>query len=390
MTRPVTRPMLAVLWTLGAAGLAACGPEPEPQTAATAAPSVSAPATTAPTPPPPPPEPSADQRKETAKAAIAAKDWAKAKGELDAVLAKEPNDVAALKMQAEVATGQNDAAGATDAYFKAAKADGGKDEVLSLAAAQGLWAQRRYDDLVGLMAMTTKANEKSMAAWMYLGMGQTAKLDFAGAVDTYTKLTTNFGDEPQLWAQLALAQVGAGKADDAKKSAKTALDKWNDARNPKAGKDVKLGKGADEIVLIARAYRRAGDAKAAEGALAKFPVAKDETAPMIDVEKGFARLASKDSKGAATLADKATKAAGEGFGPAHLLRAGVLAMTKKPDEAKTHLAAYDKTATDPTSLAWERKWVEDQIAGAGETKPAGDKKAGGEKKPAAPPPPKKK
>lgn len=374
MKRSVSRPVLAVLWTLGAAGLAACGPEPEPQTAATAAPSTSVSVTaSAPTPPPPPPEPSADQRKETAKAAIAAKDWLKAKSELDAVLAKNPNDVAALKMQGEIATGQNDAAGATDAYFRAAKADGGKDEVLSLAAAQGLWAQRSYDDIVALMAMTTKANEKSMAAWMYLAMGQSAKGDFAGATDTYTKLTAAFGDEPQLWADLALAQASAGKADDAKKSAKTALDKWNDARNPKGGKDVKLGKGADEITMIARAFRRAGDVKAAEGALAKFPVGKDETAPMVDVEKGFARLASKDAKGAGAQADKALKAAGEGFAPARLLAAGVAAVGKKSDDAKAHLAAYDKAAADPTRLAWERKWVEELLAGGGDAK-AGDKK----------------
>jgi len=391
MTRPVSRPMLAVLWTLGAAGLAACGPEPEPQTAVTAVPSASAPAsTTAPTPPPPPPEPSADQRKETAKAAIATKDWAKAKSELDAVLAKNPNDVAALKMQADVATGQNDAAGAADAYYKAAKADGGKDEVLSLAAAQGLWAQRRYDDLVGLMSIVTKANEKSMAAWMYLGMGQTAKQDFTGATDTYTKLTSSFGDEPQLWAELALVQASAGKADDAKKSAKTALDKWNEARSPKSTKDVKLGKGADEITMIARAYRRAGDPKAAEATLAKFPIGKDEAAPMIDVEKGFARLAAKDGKGAAALADKATKAAGEGFAPAHLLHAGVSALGKKADEAKAHLAMYDKAAADPTKLAWERKWVEDVLAGGGETKPTGDKPKAGGAKPAPAPTPKKK
>ena len=130
-------------------------------------------------------------------------------------------------------------------------------------------------------------------------------------------------------------------------------------------------------------YRRAGDAKAAEGALGKFPVAKDETAPMLDVEKGFARLASKDGKGAAALADKATKAAGDGFAPAHLLHAGVSAANKKADEAKGHLAAYDKTAADPTKLAWERKWVEDLLAGGGDTKTTGDK-------PKTPPPATKK
>ncbi|MBI2392572.1 MAG: hypothetical protein HYV09_23510 [Deltaproteobacteria bacterium] len=367
------------------AGLAACGPEPEAQTAAKPPPPP--PTATAPTPPPPPPEPTPEQHKEAAKAAIDAKDWAKAKSELDAVLAKDPNDVAALKMQAEIATGQNDSVGATDGYYKAAKADAGKDEVLALAAAQGLWAHRRYDDLIGLMQTVTKAHDKSMAAWMYLGMGQYAKQDYAAAAETYTTLTNAFGDEPQLWAELALAQASAGKSDEAKKSAKTALDKWNEARNPKSTKEVKLGKGADEIAMIARAYRRAGDAKAAEGALAKYVVPKDEAAPMLDVERGFARLASKDGKGAAAQADKASKVAGEGFAPAHLLKAAVAAQGKKADEAKTHLAAYDKTTTEPSKLAWERKWVDDLLAGGGEAPKAGAPKAGAPKggttKPAA-------
>jgi Flp pilus assembly protein TadD len=358
--------------------MAACGPDPEPATGANPPPVAS---TVAPAPSPvateaPPAEPTPEQHKANAKAAIDAKDWGKAKTELQAVVAKNPNDVEAQKMLGQVAEAQNDSAGATDAYLAAAKADGGKDEVLALAAAAGLYAQRRYDDLASLMQMTTKANAKSQPSWIYLALAQEGKEDWAGASETWTKLTQSWPDEPKLWAELAADQAAAGKADDAKRSAKTALDAWKAARDPKAKKDVTLGKGADEIATIARAYRRAGDPKAASAALDRYPVPKDETAPLIDVERGFVKLAQKDSKGAATLADKAGKAGGEGFAPAHLLAAGVAATSKKPDEAKTHLAAFDKLTRHPSRYAWERKWIDGLASGA----PAEAPKA-----PAAPP-----
>jgi Flp pilus assembly protein TadD len=326
--------------------------------ASTAAPAPTPVATVA-----PPAEPTSEQHKANAKAAIDAKDWAKAKSELQAVVAKDPNDVEAHKLLGQVAEAQNDAAGATDAYVAAAKADGGKDEVLALAAAAGLYAQRRYDDLASLMQMVTKNNAKSQPGWIYLALAQEGKEDWAGASETWGKLTQSWPDEPKLWAGLAAAQGAAGKADDAKKSAKSALDAWKAARDPKAKKDVTLGKGADEIATIARAYRRAGDPKGASAALDRYPVPKDETAPLLDVERGFAKLAQKDTKGAATLADKATKAGGDNFAPAHLLAAGVAAASKKPDEAKTHLAAYDKLANPPSRFAWERKWIDTLVAG---------------------------
>lgn len=367
MTRQ-TPPLFALSLVLGIAG---CGPDPEPTTAsnppmptATAAPTPTA------TTPPPPAEPSAEQRKEAARAAIAAKDYGKAKSELAAALAKNPNDVDALKLLADVAAAQNDTAGSTDALFRAAKADGGKDEVLALAAAKSLYDARRYDDAIAVTQMATKSNDKSIPAWMYMGMSQTAKEDYAGAAETYGKLASALPDEPHVHADLALAQAAAGKTDDAKKTAKSALDKWSEARNPKTTKDIKYGKGADEIARIARAYRRAGDAKGAEAALAKYNVPKDETAPMLDVERGLARLASKDGKGAATAATKAKAAAGEAFAPAHLVEAGAAALAKKPDDAKMHLAAYDKAATP--DFAWERKWVES--LSSADSKPAADTK----------------
>lgn len=376
-SRPLSRAL--GLFLPVALGLAACGPDPEPQTAATPpVASTSPPATTQALPPAPPPEPSAEQRKANAKAAMDAKEWNKAIAELQAVVAKNPNDVEAYKLLGQIAEAQNDAAGATDAYYGAAKADGGKDEVLALAAAAGLYSGRRYDDLIGLMQADTAKNPKSLPMWMYLALGQEGKGDWNGAAETWSKMTAQWPDEPKLWAELALTEATAGKPDDAKKSAKTALEKWTDARGAKAKKDVTLGKGADEIVLIARAYRRAGDVKAASAALDKYTVPKDETAPMIDVERGFVKLAGKDGKGAAKLADKAAKAGGESFAPAHLLAAGVAMEQGKGDDAKMQLAAFDKLVPHPAHLAWERKWVETLEPANGK----GNGKEGGAKAPA--------
>jgi Tfp pilus assembly protein PilF len=371
----MTRATLRVFFGLGAAlALSACGPDPEPATAATPPPTTAT--TTVATGPATPPagsEPSAEQRKEAARAAFAAKDYAKARSELDAVLAKNPNDVDALKLLSDVHAAQGDAPGTTDALLRATKADNGKDEILALAAAKHLYDARRYDDAITVTQLATKANDKSVPAWMYMGLAQIAKEDYAAASETYAKLTTAMPDEPLLWAELAANQAAAGKADDAKKSAKTALEKWTDARNPKSTKDIKFGKGAEEIVKISRAYRRAGDAKAAEGALGKYTVAKDETAPQVDVERGLLRVASKDGKGALAAATKAKAAKGDGYAPAHLVEAGAAAVSKKSDEAKTHLAMYDQGATP--DLAWERKWIETLAAGA-PAAPAGDTKAG--------------
>lgn len=377
----MTRATLRVFFAPGAALLlSACGPDPEPVTPATPPPAATttAVATAA---PPPPAEPSPEQRKDAAKAAFAAKDYAKAKSELDAVLAKNPSDVDALKLLSDVSAAQGDTAGTTDALLRAAKADNGKDEILALAAAKSLYDARRYDDALAVTQLATKANDKSVPAWMYMGLAQVAKKDYAGAAETYAKLTAAAPDEPSFWADLAVNQAAAGKADDAKKSAKTALDKWTDARNPKSQKDVKFGKGADEIITIARAYRRAGDVKAAEGALAKFTVAKDETAPGLDIERGLARVASKDGKGALAAAAKAKSVKGEGYAPAHLVEAGAAAVNKKPDEAKTHLGMYDQAATP--DLAWERGWIESLATGGGEAPAGGTKGGAGTAKPPA-------
>ncbi len=369
------KPTLRLLLALSTTALTACGPDPEPTTAATPPPPATTAAPTATT-PPPPAEPTAEQRKEAARAALAAKDYGKARTELDAALAKNPNDVDALKMLNEAAVGQNDAAGATDALFRAAKADNGKDELLALGAAKGLYDARRYDDAIAVTQLATKANDKSAPAWMYMGMSQTAKEDYAGAAETYGKLAGLLPDEPHVHADLALNQAAAGKTDDAKKTAKAALDKWTEARSPKSKVDVKFGKGAEEIARIARAYRRAGDPKGAEAALAKYPAPKDETTPLLDVERGLARVANKDGKGAQAAATKAKAAVGEHFAPAHLVEAGVAALAKKPDEAKAHLGMYDKGATP--DFAWEKKWIEGLAAGdaskAPEKKPIADTK----------------
>ncbi len=361
MTRATLRTILVLT---AATGLGACGPDPEPQTAATPPPppTATAPATVE---PPPPAEPTAEQRKATARAALDAKDYAKAKGELEAVVAKDANDVEAWKMLAEASNGLGDRARATDALLAAARADGGKDQILALAAGRALYDQRRYEDLVGLMQTVTQADPKSTPALMYLALGQNGKSDWAGAEATYRKLTELEPDEPQHWAQLANVQAASGKADDAKATAKKALDAWTEARKPKTTKEIKLGKGAEEIALIARAYRRAGDPKAAQSALDKYVVPKDETAPLLEVERGLAKLAAKDTKGAEKHALNAVKAGGEGYAPARLLLAGIAAAQKKPDDAKAQLDAWSKLTTDPSAFAWEKQWVEGLIAGGG-------------------------
>jgi predicted Zn-dependent protease len=371
----MTRATLRVTFLLGAAlAVSACGPDPEPTTAAnppTNGTATATAATTAATTPPPAAEPSAEQRREAAKAALAAKDFGKAKSELDAVLAKNPNDLDALRLLADVHAAQGDTPGATDALLRAAKADNGKDEILALSAAKHTYEARRYDDTITVAQLGTKANDKSLPLWGYLALAQVAKQDYAAAAETYAKLTTAAPDEPFYWAELAQNQAAAGKADDAKKSAKTALDKWTEARDPKSKKDIKLGKGPNEIIKIARAYRRAGDAKAGEGALAKYTVAKDETAADIDVEKGLLRIANKDGNGALAAAKKAKAAKGDWFTPAHLVEAGAAALGKKPDEAKSHLAIFDQAPL--ADLAWERKWIE-TLATAAPAAPAGGAK----------------
>jgi len=341
--------------------LGACGPEPEPETATNVPKPTGTPTSTATT-PPTPAEPTVEERKAKAKAAFEAKDYAKAKVELAAVVAKNPNDVEANRMLGDVFSAENDAKGATDAYFAAAKADAGKDETLALAAALGLHDQKRFDDEIMLMQLTTKAHEKSMPPWMYLAMAQSAKGDYAGAAETYGKLTQAFPDEPNLLAHLANAQAAAGKNDDAKKTAKAALDKWSEVRDPKKKKDVTLGKGADEIALIARAMRRAGDPNGALGALGKYAVPKDETAPLLDFERGMAKRAKKDAAGAKAEADKLQKVKGDNWAPLHILQAAIAADAKKPDEAKAHLAQYEKTMGNHYGLVPDQKAIEAQLS----------------------------
>ncbi len=356
--------------------LAACGPDPEPVTAAKPIPSVTAAPVASPTTPPAPPEPTVEQRKTAAKAALDAKDWGKAKVEIGAVLAKMPDDVEANKMLGMAFEGENNPAGATEAYARASKAEGGKDEQLALTAVGGLYAMKKWDEVIALASMATKANEKSQALWMYLGLGQGGKGDYAGAAETWGKLTTGWADEPHLWAQLALAQASAGKADDAKKTAKAALDKWKDANKAKGAKDVKLGRGADELAIIARAQRRAGDAKAALGSCDAYKAAKDELTPSLDVERGLAKATNKDAAGAKKHGEFLLKAKGDGFAPAHLVLAAASVQAKKPDDAKASLAKYDAAAKGDMAFAWERKQVEDWMTAAPAAPPAPPPKKG--------------
>jgi Flp pilus assembly protein TadD len=339
--------------------IVACGGEPEPKVAPPppAASSTTPPAPTVTT-PPPPKEPTLDERKAKARAAIEASDWAGAKTELDAVVAKKADDVEAQRLLGDVHTRLGNLGGAADAYAAATKADGGKDEPLALTALAALAKQKRWDDTIAVAQLALKTNGKSLPIWLNLGLAQERKGDSAGALDTYGKMTAAFPDEPELWARLALAQAEAGKKDDAKKTAKTATDRWSDARDPKKKKDVKLGAGAQEIAMIARAYRRAGDANAAVAALGKYAIPKDETATEIEVEKGFALRAKKDAKGAEAQAKKALASGGDGYAPAHLLLAGVSLDGKKMDDAKKHLADYKAKVGDDTTFAFDAKEIE--------------------------------
>ena len=336
----------------------ACGEEgPEPAVAGVKPPppaTVTATATA--TVPPPPAEPTLDDRRKAAKAAYDAGDYAKAMPELEAIVAKEPGDVASQTMLGDVYASKGDKRSA-DAYLAASKADGGKDERLALVACRALLGQRRYDDVIGAAQAGTKSNEKSMALWMYLGLAQTGKMDFAGATETYQKLTTAFPDEPELWADLANAQVGSGKKDEAKKTAKAALDKWTEVRAPKNNKEVKLGKGPDELCAIARAMRRAGDANGALGALGKYTIAKDELSGPLDIEKGFAKHQLKDDKMAYQTADKVLKLTNNASAPAHLLLAAVAIDHKKLDVAKAELGAYDMLGGD-IPYTFDRKEIQ--------------------------------
>ncbi|GAC1358830.1 MAG: hypothetical protein NVSMB47_11690 [Polyangiales bacterium] len=333
------------------------GGEPEPQ-----APTTNTTPTVAATSPPvatprPPAAPSLDERRKTAKAAYDAGDVAKAQTELEAIVAKEPNDVASQTMLGDVYASKSDKR-AADAYLAASKADGGKDEKLALVAAHGLLAQKRWDDVLAVTQAATKVNDKSMPLWMYLGLAQSAKTDLAGAVATYQKLTGAFPDEPELWGDLAVAQVAAGDKDGGKKTARTALDKWTEVRSAKSTAEVKLGRGPDELCIIARALRRAGDPSGALAALGKFPVAKDELALGIDLERGFARHQLKDDKSAYQTADKVLKISNGSSPGAHVLLAAVALDQKKPEITKAQLLAFDSLGGD-LAYAADRAAIEE-------------------------------
>ncbi len=339
---------------IGAALLAACGgdePEPAVAKAPVAVSSSAAPSASIVT-PPPPAEPTLDERRAKAKAAYAANDLATAKAEVQAIIGKKADDVFANRLLGDIETKQGNYPAATDAYFAASKADGGKDEGLALAALDGLRKAKRWDDAIQLAQLAAKGNDKSMPLWLNLGLAQQHKGDDAAAVETFTKMTTAFPDEPELWARLALAEALAGKKDEAKKSAKMGVERWSEARDPKKKKDVKLGAGPEEIGMLARAYRRAGDPNDALATLAKYKVGKDETATELEIEKGFALRAKKDLRGAEAQVKKALAAGGDGYAPAHLLQAGIALDQKKMDDAKKQLAEYKAHVAEGTAMWW--------------------------------------
>jgi tetratricopeptide (TPR) repeat protein len=320
-------------------------------------------------------EPSLDDRRKAAKAAYDAGDMAKAQTELEVIVAKEPADVNSQAMLGDVYASRNDKR-AADAYLAATKADGGKNEKIALMAAHALFGQQRWDDVLTVTTSATKSNDKSMPLWMYLGLAQSAKMDWAGATGTYEKLTIGWPDEPELWARLAVSQANGGRKDDAKKTAKTALEKWNEVRSPKSTKEVMLGRGPDELCIIARALRRADDAKGALAALGHFKPAKDELAPAVDIETGFAKRLTKDDKQAYQLADKVLKMTNGGSPSAHLLLAFVALDHKKPEITKAQLLMYDSLGGD-LAYAVDRKDVEESLAKA----PAAEPEKTPEKKP---------
>jgi tetratricopeptide (TPR) repeat protein len=340
--------------------LACGGEEPEPKVAKpTPSVSSSVVASATATTPPPPKEPTRDERMAKAKAAFDAKDYGTARGELMAVVAKKPDDAEAQEMLGDVSSAEGNLAGATDAYLAATKANEGKNETLALKAANALRESRRWDDLQSVAQMSLKANDKSLPLWMNLAIAQNAKQDYAGAVDTLGKMTQAFPDEPELWARLASAQAAAGHKDEAKKTAKAALDKWSEVR--KAKKETKLGAGPQELAMISRAYRHAGDANGAIAALGKYNVPKDETASELDIERGFAMRQKKDLKGAEAQAKKAMTAAGDGYAPAHLLMAAIAVDKKKPDEARKHLDDYKSRSMNDWTYAFDAREIEASI-----------------------------
>lgn len=367
-----------IAWALGAAGIFAfgCGPSesegPGPVTVPTS--TATATATTAGT-LAPPAEPSVDERRKAAKAAYDAGDYARAQTELEAIVAKDPNDSASWAMLGDVYASRNDKR-AADAYLAATKADGGKNANLALLAAHALFNQQRWDDVLTVTDLATKSNDKSMPLWMYRGLAQSAKMDWNGAMQTYDTLTKGWPDEPELWARLAVSQANGGKKDDAKKTAKMALDKWNEVRSPKSTKEVMLGRGPDELCIIARALRRADDAKGALAALGHFKAAKDELAPAIDVETGFAKRQTKDEKSAYQLADKVLKSTSGNSPSAHLLLAFVAVDHEKPEIAKAQLLAYDSLGGD-LAYAVDRKDADEALS-----KAAAEPEKKEEKKPA--------
>jgi hypothetical protein len=347
---------------LFASVFAACGGEPEPQTPATVPSASVSVAPSASTPPPPPPEPTTAELKLQAKAAFEAGDLVKARETLTIVTTKDGKDVEAWQMLAEVYVRAGDAKGATDAYVSATTADGGKNEALALTAAKGLHDAHRWDELIVVVNTSLKVNDKSQPLWIHLAIAQSAKGDHAGAAETWTKLTVAFPDEPHIAARAAVELSVAGKTDDAKKSAKAALDKWTEARKPKFGKPLNLGRGAHELALIARALRRSGDAAGAIVALGKYTVAKDETAPELDVERSLAKRTKHDAAGAKSDAEKALKAGGNDYAPGILALAGASLEAKKYDDAKKQLDGYDALAASRAPWVWELAADRDAIA----------------------------
>ena len=346
----------------GVALLVACGPDPEaagPKVPPKPAVSTTTVATT-----PKPPEPTVDDHKKAAKAAFDAGDYAKARPELEAVVAAKPDDVEAQQMLGDVYAALGDHPKATAAYFAATKADGGKTEMLALVAARALYDEQRFDDVISAAQASIKTNDKSMPLWMDVAMAQVAKADWASASDTYKTLTTAFPDEPELWGDLAIAYAAGGKKDDAKKAVKSGLDKWTEVRGPKSKLDTKLGKGPEELCRFSRALRLVGDNAGAWAALSKYTVPKDELAADLDAEKGFVKRAQKEAGPAKAQADKALKASQNNNAPAHLLLAALDVDGKKLDDAKSELSKYEALAGRDLTYALDHKDVQDAISSA--------------------------
>jgi hypothetical protein len=354
--RPSSLLSIALLGAL----FSACGPEPEPQSAATV-PSTSATVVTSATAEPlPPPEPTAAELKAQAKAAIDAKDWAKARATLLIVVGKDGKDVEAWQLLGDASAGAGDAKAATDAYMAASKAEDGKSESLALTAAKGLLDQRRWDELISVAQGALKNNGASIPLWINLALGQMGKGDDAASAESWSKLSGLMPDEPHFSAMLAMAQARGGKTDDAKKTAKLATEKWVEARKPKTSRVVLHGKGPAELAIISRALRWSGDNAGAITVLAKYTVPQDETAPELDVERSLAKRGKHDAAGAKADAEKALKAAGNGYGPGLLALAGASAEAKKTEDAQKQLAGYDAVAA--TGGFWVVAYARDRQA----------------------------